>query len=79
MAQTRSFGSMPRTSATGERHHLLDLINSHSLYRLFATLLWFLGEVIDTIPVYERSFALDDPLISHPHRKQQYEIAMISM
>lgn len=39
--------------------------------RLFATLLWFIGEVVDMFPVYERNFALDDPLISFPHTKQQ--------
>ncbi|PAV19734.1 lipid phosphate phosphatase 1 [Pyrrhoderma noxium] len=38
---------------------------------LFATLLWFIGEAIDHSDVFERDFRLDDPLISHPHTKQQ--------
>ena len=39
--------------------------------RLFATLMWYMGEFIDSLNVFERDFRLDDPLISHPHTKQQ--------
>ena len=33
--------------------------------------MWFIGEAIDHSDVFERDFRLDDPLISHPHTKQQ--------
>ncbi|EJD08574.1 lipid phosphate phosphatase 1 [Fomitiporia mediterranea MF3/22] len=38
---------------------------------LTATLLWFVAGFIDHFEVFEREFSLDDPLISHPHKKQQ--------
>ena len=50
---------------------LFLILNLLQRPRLFATLLWFIGEAIDHSDVFERDFRLDDPLISHPHTKQQ--------
>ncbi|KLO09542.1 lipid phosphate phosphatase 1 [Schizopora paradoxa] len=33
--------------------------------------IWFLASYIDGLPPFEREFSLDDPLINHPHTKQQ--------
>ncbi|KAL5531283.1 hypothetical protein ACEPAG_4160 [Sanghuangporus baumii] len=36
-----------------------------------ATLLWVVAGFIDHFQVFERQFSLEDPLIGHPHKKQQ--------
>ncbi|KAH8110785.1 lipid phosphate phosphatase 1 [Phellopilus nigrolimitatus] len=38
---------------------------------LITTLLWFISGLIDRFTVFEREFSLEDPLIGHPHTKQQ--------
>lgn len=39
--------------------------------RFFVGLLWFLSYMISLWPVFERTFSLEDDLISHPHKPSQ--------
>lgn len=52
----------------------MNILNQH-IYRtrVVSTLLWLLAKAIDVkIPVFEREFLPNDPLIQHPHTQQQY-------
>lgn len=33
--------------------------------------MWLVAEILRWIPVHERDFALDDPIISHPYTHEQ--------
>ncbi|GLB41687.1 putative phosphatase [Lyophyllum shimeji] len=40
--------------------------------------IWVLSQIVKHLPVYERSFELNDPLISHPHRADTVSSALNS-
>lgn len=46
----------------------------HCVVRFVVASFWVLSWFADLVPVFERSFDLHDPLISHPHGKDQYVI-----
>ena len=53
-------------------HRVLGVLTLLPLHRFVATAAWVMAWWIKVLPPYERDFSVDDVLINHAHRKNQY-------